>query len=504
MLKEISAGIVLGIFAGLLWLGYNLYPLLFALGLLFLFYKLFDLKGGLKQQFVPLNNHDSKQKSLITFNDIGGQNYAKRELLEALDFIRKPEKINTMGIRPLKGILLVGPPGTGKTLLAKAAASYTHSAFIAAAGSEFIEMYAGVGAQRVRQIFQQAKNAARDKVKKSAIIFIDEIDILGASRGRSNTSHLEHEQTLNQLLVEMDGLSLDDQVCILLIGATNRPDLLDNALLRPGRFDRIVQVELPDLEGRLQILKLHTRNKPLAGDVQLQSIAAETFGFSGAHLESLANEAAITALRENSKTLQKSHFLESLDKVIMGEKLDRRPGKEECQRIAVHEMGHALISELFRPKSVSIITIIPRGKAMGYVRQKPEEDSYIYTKEYLEGQIAVLLGGAISEEEFFGSRSTGAVNDFRQAVELAKKIIKAGMSSLGIVSVKDLPDGTLHKSLKEILQAQEDIVRNLIKDHLHILRKAAEHLLEKERIEGKYLRDLLRTGKTDAFKEKAI
>lgn len=503
MLKEIGAGVVLGVFAGLLWLGYNVYPLLFVLGLFFLFYKIFDIKGGLKQ-FAPLNVHDSKLKTAVTFSDIGGQNYAKRELLEALDFIREPEKINSMGIRPLKGILLVGPPGTGKTLLAKAAASYTHSAFIAAAGSEFIEMYAGVGAQRVRQIFQQAKSAARKKIKKSAIIFIDEIDILGASRGRSSTSHLEHEQTLNQLLVEMDGLSFDDQICTLLIGATNRPDLLDSALLRPGRFDRIVQVELPDLEGRLQILKLHTRNKPLAEDVQLPKIAAETFGFSGAHLESLANEAAIAALRENSKILQKKHFLESLDKVIMGEKLDRRPGKDECRRIAIHEMGHALISEFLRPNSVSTITIIPRGKAMGYVRQKPEEDSYIYTKEYLEGQIAVLLGGAVSEEEFLGSRSTGAVNDFQQAVELAKKIIKSGMSSLGIVSVKDLPDGTLHEGLKEILQAQEDKVKTIIKNHTNVLQKTAGYLVEKERIEGKYLRNLLRTEKKNAYKKEAI
>ena len=301
MLKEIGAGVVLGVIAGLFWLGYNVYPVLFALGLFFLLYKIFDSKGGIKQ-FAPLNVHDSKSRTGINFSDIGGQNSAKRELLEALDFIREPEKIDLMGIRPLKGILLVGPPGTGKTLLAKAAASHTNSAFISAAGSEFIEMYAGVGAQRVRQIFQQAKNAARKKAKKSAIIFIDEIDILG--QGRSSSSHLEHEQTLNQLLVEMDGLSLDDQICILLIGATNRPDLLDSALLRPGRFDRIVQVELPDFEGRLQILKLHTRNKPLATDVQLRKIAADTLVFRGPFGKH--NEAAIAALREKSKSFKET------------------------------------------------------------------------------------------------------------------------------------------------------------------------------------------------------
>ncbi|NLJ56986.1 MAG: AAA family ATPase [Firmicutes bacterium] len=503
MLKEIVAGVVLGLIAGLLWLGYNVFPFVFALGLLFFLYKTFESRGGIKQ-FAPLNVHDSKAGTGIGFSDIGGQNSAKRELLEALDFIREPEKINLMGIRPLKGILLVGPPGTGKTLLAKAAASHTNSAFISAAGSEFIEMYAGVGAQRVRQIFEQAKSGARKKTKKSAIIFIDEIDILGASRGRGSTSHLEHEQTLNQLLVEMDGLSLDGKICILLIGATNRPDLLDDALLRPGRFDRIVQVELPDFEGRLQILKLHTRNKPLAEDVQLRKVAADTFGFSGAHLESLANEAAIAALREKSKFIHKKHFCESLDKVIMGEKLDRRPGKDECRRIAIHEIGHALISEHFRPGSVSTVTIIPRGKAMGYIRQTPAEDSYIYTKDYLEGQIAVLLGGAISEEELLGNRSTGAANDFQQAVELAKKIIKSGMSSLGIVSLKDLPGDTLHRGLQEILEGQEKKVRDIIKKYKGLVKEAAGCLVETERIGGKYLRSLLGTEKKDEFKKEAI
>ena len=503
MLKEIGAGIVLGIIAGLLWLGYNIYPFVLVFGLLFFLYKIFESKGGLKQ-FAPLNVHNSKSATGINFSDIGGQNFAKRELLEALDFIREPEKIDLMGIRPLRGILLAGPPGTGKTLLAKAAASHTNSAFISAAGSEFIEMYAGVGAQRVRHIFQQAKNAARKKTKKSAIIFIDEIDILGASRGRSSSSHLEHEQTLNQLLVEMDGISPDDKICILMIGATNRPDLLDNALLRPGRFDRIVQVELPDFEGRLQILKLHTRNKPLAADVQLRKIAADTFGFSGAHLESLANEAAIAALREKSQNLQKRHFCESLDKVIMGEKLDRRPGKDECRRIAIHEIGHALISEHLRPGSVSTITIIPRGKAMGYIRQTPEEDSYIYTKRYLEGQIAVLLGGAIAEEELLGSRSTGAANDFQQVVELAKKIIKSGMSSLGIVSIDDLPGDTLHKGLQGILKVQEENVRIIIKKYKTLVKKAAGCLVAKERIEGKHLRNLLGMEKKNDFKKEAI
>ena len=493
MLKEIGIGVALGVIIGLIWLGYNIYPVLFMLGIFFLLFKVLDVKGGIKE-FTPLKSSSNKIRSDISFEDIGGQNSAKKELLEALDFIKKPEKISMLGIRPLKGILLVGPPGTGKTLLAKAAASYTDSVFIASAGSEFIEMYAGVGAQRVRQLFQQARNTAKKKNKTSAIIFIDEIEILGSKRG-SHSSHLEYDQTLNQLLVEMDGLNVADDIRVLLIGATNRSDLLDSALLRPGRFDRIVQVDLPDLEGRLQILRLHTRNKPLARDVKLKKIAAETFGFSGAHLESLANEAAIAALREKCSFVTTNHFMEAIDKVIMGEKLDKRPEPEECRRIAIHEIGHALVSESLKPYSISTITIIPRGKAMGYIRQKPEKDSYIYTKEYLEGQIAVLLGGAVSEEELLGSRSTGAANDFQQAIELAKKIINSGMSSLGIVSAKDLPGGVLHEHLKEILNSQEEKVRGLIRECRIIIEKAAAYLLEKERISGDYLRELLNMEK---------
>jgi cell division protease FtsH len=489
MLKEVGVGVGLGTVIGLIWLGFNIYPILFFVGILFLLYKVLDTKGGIKE-FSSIKKGNSKLKKSISFDDIGGQHSAKNELLEALEFIRIPEKISLMGIRPLKGILLEGPPGTGKTLLAKAAASYTDSVFLSAAGSEFIEMYAGVGAQRVRQIFQQARNSAKKKNKSSAIIFVDEIEILGSKRG-SHSSHHEYDQTLNQLLVEMDGISLNDEVSVLLIGATNRADLLDNAILRPGRFDRIVQVDLPDLEGRMQILQLHTRNKPLEKDINLESIAAETFGFSGAHLESLANEAAISALRDKSKLLKKDHFYEAIDKVIMGAKLDKRPGKDECLRIAIHEMGHALVSECIKPYSIAAITIVPRGKAMGFIRQKPEKDSYIYTKDFLEGQIAILLGGAVCEEELLGSRSTGAGNDFQQAIDLAKKIISSGMSSLGVVSEKDLPAGTLHECIKEILTAQEEKVLQLIIKYKDIIEKTAYYLIEKERINGNYLRELL-------------
>ncbi len=489
MIKEIGIGSGLGIIGGLILLGLNIYPVLFLGALMFLIFRMMDMKGGFKQ-FGSTRGGSSRKKGDICFEDIGGQESAKRELQEALDFLRNPAMIKSMGIRPLKGVLLAGPPGTGKTLLAKAAASYTNSVFIPAAGSEFIEMYAGVGAQRVRKIFKQARTEAKKEKKNSAIVFIDEIEILGAKRG-SHGSHLEYDQTLNQLLVEMDGLSLDDEVTVLLVAASNRHDLLDNALLRPGRFDRIVQVDLPDMEGRLQILNIHARNKPLAPEVKLNQIASETFGFSGAQLESLTNEAAILAFREKLKMLGEKHLKEAIDKVIMGEKVDRRPDKEECRRIAVHESGHALISECIRPSSIATVTIVPRGKAMGYIRQIPDKDSYLFTKEHLEGQIAILLGGSISEEEVLGSRSTGATSDFQQAMELARTIISSGLSSMGVVSPDDMPSGALHENMKEIISSQEEKVRQLIRNYIPVIEKVSYYLLEKERISGNYLRELL-------------
>jgi len=486
MIKEIGLGSTLGVVIALLWAGINVYPVLLLLGLGFLLYKVMEMKGGVKS-FQPLNSYNN---SSISFEDIGGQNPAKRQLREALDFVKFPQKIDSMGIRPLKGILLVGPPGTGKTLLAKAAASYTDSVFFSAAGSEFIEMYAGVGAQRIRKIFKKARESAKKKGKNSAIVFIDEIEILGTKRG-NNSSHMEYEQTLNQFLVELDGIATDDEVRVLVVGATNRPDLLDDAVLRPGRFDRIVQVDLPDFDSRLHILKIHTKNKPLEEDVNLDEIAKETFSFSGAHLESVANEAAIHAFRDASAKLKRKHFYEAIDKVIMGEKLERRPDKEEALRVAIHETGHAVVSETISPSSVSTVTIMPRGKAMGYMRQVPEKESYLYTKEKLEGQIAVLIGGALSEEEILGDRSTGAANDFQQAVELAKKIVASGMSSLGIISINDLPSGTLHKHLQEIISDQEEFVRELITKYRDMIEHVANYLLDRERISGQYLRELI-------------
>jgi len=486
---EIAVGVGLAVLVFLIWYQVNIIPFVFLGGLFFLLYRMSSGK-------MPNLNNNSVGKvatsvSGIQFEQIGGQEIAKKELLEALDFIKNPTRIQEMGIRPLKGILMVGPPGTGKTLLAKAAASYTNSIFISSSGSEFIEMYAGVGAQRIRQLFKQCRQKAKQQNKDSAVLFIDEIDILGSTRG-SHASHMEYDQTLNQLLTEMDGIGGNhDQVHILVIGATNRPESLDRALVRPGRFDRTIQVELPDWEGRLEILKLHARNKPLSDDINLEKIAREAYGFSGAQLESLANEAAIMAMREESNTVCQKHFMEAIDKVMMGEKSENKPDKNELWRIAVHECGHALVSEKLKPGSVSVVTITPRGKSLGYIRQHPEKDHLLYTREFMDAQICLLLGGAVSEKMMLGDQSTGASNDFYQAVELAKKIIKAGISPLGIVSENHLPYQTMHQTIKDIISQQEKRARKILKPNVALINEAATILMQEEKISGEYLRSRL-------------
>lgn len=487
MLKEIGLGLGLAGIIFLMLTGHDVMPLIFLGAAGAGLYYMARSRGLLArniagEQVVP--------KKEVSFADIGGQAAAIQELREALDFIKNHKQIQRLGIRPLKGILLTGPPGTGKTLLARAAASYTDAVFVACSGSEFIEMYAGVGAQRVRRLFQTARESALKQGKSNALIFIDEIDILGGKRGQT-TSHHEYDQTLNQLLVEMDGLRVDDKVRVLVVAATNRVDMLDPALLRPGRFDRQVKVDLPDKQGRLEILKLHTRNKPLADDVSLEDLAKETFGFSGAHLESLANEAAILAMREGCEVICHRHFQEAVDKVMMGDRLDRRPALAELRRVAIHETGHALLSELARPGSVSTLTITPRGQALGYMRQTPEDDTYLYTRDYLENQIAVMLAGAVAEELMLGTRSTGAANDFYEATRVAEQIIKNGMSRLGVVDVDALPGGLRYRVLSEIIRAQEERVRSYLGQMKEALSRVAELLLEQEKISGEQLRRFL-------------
>lgn len=486
MYKEASIGFGVSVIIFLLVIGYSIGPLLFLGVIGGLLYYLMRSRGMTK----AFHKVPSETQVQISFSDVGGQATATEELREALDFIRNRQEIRRLGIRPLKGILLTGPPGTGKTLLARAAANYTDAVFTSASGSEFIEMYAGVGAQRVRKLFKTARDLAQKDKKDHALIFIDEIDVLGGKRGKAS-SHLEYDQTLNQLLVEMDGIDVDDQVQVLIMAATNRADILDPALLRPGRFDRQVRVDLPDKGGRLDILRLHTRNKPLDREVSLTELAGDTFGFSGAHLESLANEAAILAMREGVDQVSKAHFQEAIDKVIMGGKLDRRPSIEEMKRVAIHETGHALISELVRPKSVSTLTITPRGSALGYMRQTSEDDRYLHPQDYLENQIAVLLAGAVAEEMLLGFRSTGAASDIEQALQISEHLIRGGMSEMGFVSLDDLPPEVKHKVMGEILKRQENRVRESLEGRKTTLRRIVEHLLEKEKISGDEFRSFM-------------
>lgn len=492
MIKETALGLGAALIVILIQQGYNVMPWFFMVGLGFVLYYLIGSKG-LNKNF-SMTENSNKKVERINFEGIGGHASAKKELLEALEFICNPHHVMEMGIRPLKGILLVGPPGTGKTLLAKAAASYTGSVFLTASGSEFIEVYAGVGAQRVRQIFNHSRDKAKKENKNSAIIFIDEIEILGGKRG-THGSHLEYDQTLNQLLVEMDGINYHEEIKVLVVGATNRSELLDPALVRPGRFDRIVNIDLPDLEGREQILNLHIRNKPLDADVDIKVVARETFGFSGAHLENVANEAAILAMREKRELIKQKDFLEAVDKVMMGEKMDRKPDKEEIWRIAVHETGHAIISEFVRPGSVSSVTTSSRGKALGYMRQSPDREFHLYTRDYLEGQICILLGGSVAEEEILGSKSTGSSSDFQQIIDLSKKLISSGLSPLGVVSLNDIPPDILHEVITKTIEKEEARVKEIIGCYKKFIIEVAQHLIAREKISGEKFRQTLQKYK---------
>ncbi len=490
-MKEIGAGLLLGVTVFLAIIGVNVTPIILIIILVGGFYFFYISQGSVK--FNENVGTQVKKGNYITFSRIGGQDNAIKELEEALEFIVKPEIIQKMGIRPLKGVLLVGPPGTGKTLMARASASYTRSAFIAASGSEFIEVYAGMGAKRIRQLFIDARKIARKQNKHSTIIFIDELDVLGARRG-SHSGHMEYDQTLNQLLVEMDGIHGNEDPAILIIAATNRADLLDPALLRPGRFDRQVQVNLPDKAGRKKILRIHAENKPIEDETVLDEIARATFGFSGAHLESLTNEAAILAMREKSPTIQSRHFNEAIDKVILGEKLDKRPSSAEVARVGIHESGHALASELLTPGSVSSLTIVPRGKALGFMRKSPQDDQYLYTREELEKEIIVALAGAMAEEYKFGSRSTGSSSDFQQSWKVARQIVESGLSSIGVVNSEDIPGEIIYQECKKILSDLEEKTRNLLEENQRSLDYLAEKLMVEETIDRESFVELIQAG----------
>jgi cell division protease FtsH len=369
----------------------------------------------------------SMQQKKVTFKDVAGVDEAKEELREIIEFLREAQKFQKLGGRIPKGVLLVGPPGTGKTLLARAVAGEANVPFFSISGSDFVEMFVGVGASRVRDLFEQGKKNA------PCIIFIDEIDAVGRHRGAGlGGGHDEREQTLNQLLVEMDGFESNEGV--ILMAATNRPDVLDPALLRPGRFDRRVVVNRPDVRGREEILRVHTRKIPLSEDVDLSVLARGTPGFSGADLANMVNEAALAAARQNRKAVLMYDFELAKDKVLMGvERKSLLLSDEEKKVTAYHEAGHALVaSKLPKSDPLHKVTIIPRGMALGVTMQLPIDDKHNYTKDYLETEIAILMGGRLAEEIFLNQMSTGAGNDIERATEMARKMVcEFGMSGLG-------------------------------------------------------------------------
>jgi cell division protease FtsH len=449
----------------------------------------------------------ASQQKKVTFKDVAGVDEAKEELQEIIEFLREPQKFQKLGGRIPKGVLLMGPPGSGKTLLARAIAGEANVPFFSISGSDFVEMFVGVGASRVRDLFEQGKKNA------PCIIFIDEIDAVGRHRGAGlGGGHDEREQTLNQLLVEMDGFESNDGV--ILIAATNRPDVLDPALLRPGRFDRRVVVSRPDVRGREGILQVHTRKIPLADDVDISVLARSTPGFSGADLANLVNEAALMAARANQKFVSMHDFESSKDKVLMGAERKSMIITDEEKRVtAFHEAGHALLAALV-PHSDPLhkVTIIPRGMALGLTQQLPTEEKHNYTKEQLEARIAVCMGGRIAEETTFGQITTGAQNDIEQATEMARKMAcEWGMSeTLGPLTYgkkeeaiflgkefnrhQDYSEATALKidaEVKRIVTEQYARATRILTENRPMLVRVAEALLEHEVLDAPQLKQLI-------------
>ena len=400
-------------------------PWIFLAGFMFFMFSQVRSNGNQIMQFGKSKAKELDEESpKVTFNDVAGAEEAKEELEEIKEFLKSPEKFNKLGAKIPKGVLLVGPPGTGKTLLAKAVAGESKVPFFSISGSDFVEMFVGVGASRVRDLFKKAKDSS------PAIIFIDEIDAVGRMRGAGlGGGHDEREQTLNQLLVEMDGFEANQGV--ILMAATNRPDVLDPALLRPGRFDRQIIVDRPDLKGRTQILKVHSKEKPIAKNVNLETIAKQTPGFTGADLANLLNEAALLAARKSKKTISKVDIENSIDRVLAGpEKKSQILTKEEKLIIAYHETGHALVGwALPNADPIHKVTIIPRGRALGYTQALPDSEKYLTSKAELKDRLAMLMGGRVAEELIFADPTTGASNDIEKATEIARRMVmEFGMS----------------------------------------------------------------------------
>jgi cell division protease FtsH len=448
----------------------------------------------------------SSQQKKVTFKDVAGAEEAKEELQEIIEFLKEPQKFQKLGGRIPKGVLLVGPPGTGKTLLARAIAGEAGVPFFSISGSDFVEMFVGVGASRVRDLFEQGKKNA------PCIIFIDEIDAVGRHRGAGlGGGHDEREQTLNQLLVEMDGFESNEGV--ILIAATNRPDVLDPALLRPGRFDRRVIVARPDVKGREGILQVHTKRIPLAEDVDITVLARGTPGFSGADLANLVNEAALNAARYNQKSVTMADFEGAKDKVLMGvERKSLIISDAEKRNTAYHEAGHALVAALLpHADPLHKVTIIPRGMALGVTMQLPSDDKHTYTRDFLESQIAIMMGGRLAEELFLGHMTTGAGNDIEQATEMARRMVcDYGMSSLGpltfgkreeqiflgreIAQHRDYSEDTAIKidlEVKRFISEGYEKAKQILEENRDTLARIAEALLEREVLDANEVRMII-------------
>jgi cell division protease FtsH len=492
-------------------------PLGFILLIYFLLIRRLFRKGGVGGGMGALSFGQSKVKiydrsrERITFEEVAGLDEAKQELVEIIDFLKNPAKYRKLGARIPKGVLLVGPPGTGKTLLAKAVAGEADVPFFSISGSQFMEMFVGVGAARVRDVFEQAKE------KAPCIVFIDEIDTIGKVRGgiASSGGTEEREQTLNQLLSEMDGF--EPQTGVIILAATNRPEVLDPSILRPGRFDRQIAVDRPDIKGREAILKVHARNVKLAPDVDLKLIAARTPGFAGSDLANVVNEAALMAARRDRESVLMVDFEEALDRVIGGLELKSRIMSEKERRVvAYHEVGHALAATLLEhADKVHRITVIPRGiGSLGMTMQLPEEDRYIITRSELEDRLAVLMGGRAAEEIIFGELSTGAQNDLEKATMLAHRMIENfGMSDVlgpislgtergakflvgdyGLGSERDYSDSTaeiIDQEIKRILTDNYERVKGMLEERRDSIEGITEVLLEKETLEGDEFRELM-------------
>jgi len=486
-----------------LWLGLlsSLIPFLLIVG--FLWFMLRQAQGANNQalsfgrsraRLVPLQG-----KNRITFKDVAGAYEAKQELMEEVEFLKYPSKFLSMGARIPKGVLLMGPPGTGKTLLAKAVAGEAGVPFFHISGSEFVEMFVGVGASRVRDLFAKAKRNA------PAIVFIDEIDAVGRQRGAGlGGSHDEREQTLNQILVEMDGFETETNVIV--IAATNRPDVLDPALLRPGRFDRRVMLDRPDIKDRRAILDVHAKNKPLDDDINLDKIASQTPGFTGADLQNLINEAAILAARHNRKRINQIDLNEALEKVVLGpERRNKLLTEQEKKVTAYHEAGHAVVSHIVpHGEPVHKISVISRGMALGYTWNMPLADRYLHSKAQFMDEIAVMMGGRVAEQLVFAEITTGAANDLQRATELARQmVIKFGMSEkLGPIvfgskdelvflgreiheqkNYSEKIAATIDEEVAKIIKTAEDQATNVLNKHKRELEAVAERLIKEEIIE---------------------